>query len=297
MTRTERCAVTPVLLALCGALALLPAACQRLGPSGGPAADVQVTQTKGGEMVLIPAGEFQMGGNHKDDQNPVHTVHVDAFLMDRAPVTQAQWIRLKEAIGIPEGSHFKGPDRPVEMVSWAGAARYCNARSEDEGLEPCYDVDTAKCDSKKNGYRLPTEAEWEYACRAGAAGDYFFGGDARRLGDYAWYEGNAAKETHPVGQKKPNPWGLFDMYGNVAQWCNDVYAADYYGRSPKDNPRGPDAGDKYVLRGGAWNLKADAIGSPYRRYDTPGTADACFARDAIGFRCVRKAPPSQIAQK
>jgi formylglycine-generating enzyme required for sulfatase activity len=287
-----------MLLSLCGALALSLASCQRLDLSGAPA-DVKVIPTKGGEMVLIPAGEFQMGSSHKDNEKPVHAVYLDALLMDRSPVTQAQWDRLKEDIGVPEPSHFKGPDRPVEMVSWPIAARYCNARSEDEGLQPCYDLDTGKCDFKKTGYRLPTEAEWEYACRAGSTGDYYFGGDVRQLGEYAWFADNAGKQTHPVGQRKPNAWGLFDMYGNVAQWCNDIYGKDYYAKSPKDNPRGPDAGDKYVLRGGAWTLSAGSIRSSYRTADTPGAADACFARDAVGFRCVRTAPTqgSEVAQK
>jgi len=274
---------------LVSAALLSAVSCQRVEDTADTGA-AQVIKTKGGlEMLLLPAGEFQMGSSHgKQDESPPHKVRLDAFLIDRYLVTQDEY----EQMGLPNPSHFKGPTRPVEMISWADAARYCNARSRAEHVEPCYDQDTSKCNFKATGYRLPTEAEWEYACRAGTTADYFFGGDARQLGDYAWFADNAAKQTHPVGQKRPNPWGLYDMYGNVAQWCNDVYAKDYYKNSPSANPHGPDDGDKYVLRGGAWNSSAGSIRSSYRVGETPGFQDACFARDAIGFRCVRKAPPT-----
>jgi formylglycine-generating enzyme required for sulfatase activity len=157
-------------------------------------------------------------------------------------------------------------------------------------LTPCYDEDTGACNFAADGYRLPTEAEWEYACRAGSDGDYSFGSDSRKLADHAWSADNSAKKTHPVGQKKPNAWGLFDMHGNVAEWCQDVYEKDYYKSSPEKNPHGPADGKLYVLRGGSWKSTADALRASYRLGETPGFSDACLARDAIGFRCVRKAP-------
>jgi formylglycine-generating enzyme required for sulfatase activity len=238
-------------------------------------------------MVQIPAGWFEMGSRRgREDEQPVHRVWVDAFLMDRYEVTQAAW----EKVELPNPSHFKGPALPVEQISWTLAAQYCNARSRAEGLELCYDAKTAGCNFNANGYRLPTEAEWEYACRAGTDSEYSFGQDDRGLGDAAWFAGNASKTTHPVGQKKPNAWGLYDMHGNVAEWCHDNYDKQYYAQSPEQNPRGPEEGDKNVLRGGAWNSAADALRSSARLGESPGFQDACFARDAIGFRCVRKAP-------
>jgi formylglycine-generating enzyme required for sulfatase activity len=231
-----------------------------------------------------------MGSKHgREDEKPAHAVLIDSFLMDRYEVTQALWDKIGKAEALPNPSHFKGVDLPVEQVTWPQAARFCNARSRFEGLKPCYNEDTAECDFEANGYRLPTEAEWEYACRAGTTTDYAHGNDLKRLSEFAWLADNAGKKTHPVGQKQPNPWGLFDMHGNVAEWCNDIYDKDYYKSSPAKNPRGPVDGKEYVLRGGSWKSAAEALRSAYRLGETPGFSDACLARDAIGFRCVRKA--------
>ncbi len=264
---------------------LLCASCEKAaGPAGGR---LPVAKTKlGVEMVLVPAGEFRMGSDRgNDDERPVHAVRLDAFWMDRCEVTQAEY----EHLGFPNPSRCKGPDLPVEMMTWTKAALCANARSRAEGLTPCYDEDTARCDFDAGGYRLPTEAEWEYACRAGTDGEYGFGGDPGRLGEHAWYGGNAAKKTHPVGRKKANRWNLFDMHGNVAEWCNDVYEKDCYATAPAENPRGPADGSRYVVRGGAWSSSAEACRSAARAAENPGFVDACLAPDTLGFRLVRTA--------
>jgi formylglycine-generating enzyme required for sulfatase activity len=276
--------------AMTAALALLGAACKQAPRVAPPAI---VTTKSGLEMVLLPAGSFKMGSDKgKGDERPAHEVRLDAFLIDRTEMTQAAFAKL-----VPlNGSHFKGPDRPVEMISWGDAALYCNLRSKDEGLETCYDEQTGECNFNATGYRLPTEAEWEHACRAGTAGDYGFGADPRQLAQAAWFADNASKRTQPVARKQPNPWGLYDMHGNVAEWCNDVYEKTYYKDAPANNPRGPAAGPQRVLRGGAWNSKADDCRAAYRVGESPGSQDACFARDAIGFRCVRRAPQTPPAK-
>ena len=247
------------------------------------------TDSGSAEMALIPAGKFIMGSESGNaDEQPKHEVLISSFLMDCAEVTQEQYDKF--ALGNP--SHFKGPKLPVEQISWADAALYCNARSRAEGLTPCYDEQTAESNSAANGYRLPTEAEWEYACRAGSTADFGFGNDPRSLKDHAWHADNAGKKTHAVRQKRPNAWGLYDMHGNVAEWCNDRYSEQYYASSPPENPQGPKDGERYVLRGGAWNCRGEQCRSSSRAAEDPGFQDACFARDAIGFRCVRTAPPA-----
>jgi acetoin utilization deacetylase AcuC-like enzyme len=218
-------------------------------------------------------------------------VTVDAFLMDRTEVTQAMYDRIRE----PNPSRFKGPTNPVEMIPWTKAALYCNKRSKAEGLKPCYNEDTAECDFEADGYRLPTEAEWEYACRAGTTTDYSFGNDVKKLRQYGWSAENAGKKTHPVAEKSPNPWGLFDMHGNVGEWCNDVFAKDTYAKSSDKNPRGPAEGDRYVVRGGGWSSGQQNHTSSSRSAESAGFSDACLAPDAIGFRCVRKAPAAAPA--
>ncbi len=189
---------------LLAALCVSGLSCRNADESAKDAAAPEIVTTKSGiDMVFIPAGRFKMGSTDgKEDESPVREIEIDAFLMDRCEMTQANYAKL-----VPiNGSKFKGPDRPVEMISWGDAALYCNKRSQEEGLEPCYDEDSGACNFAANGYRLPTEAEWEYACRAGTTTDYSFGSDNRQLSQYAWFADNANRETHPVAQKKPNAW-------------------------------------------------------------------------------------------
>jgi formylglycine-generating enzyme required for sulfatase activity len=227
------------------------------------------------------------------DESPVHKVWVDSFLMDRYEVTQEQYVKLVGA----NPSSFTEANRPVDTITWIHAVLYCNLRSRAEGLQPCYDEEseTWQCNFKANGYRLPTEAEWEYACRAGTETEYYFGSGSRSLKKHAWYAENSFKKTHCVGQKRPNLWGLYDMYGNVAEWCNDVYATNYYKRSPSKNPRGPEEGEIKVLRGGGWQDGIDSLRSSWRASENFSFVDACVM-DSVGFRCVRNAPQDISAE-
>ena len=145
----------------------------------------------------------------------------------------------------------------MERVSWLNAIQFCNKLSDKEGKKPFYEIDGGDVrvpDWNGQGYRLPTEAEWEYACRANAPTPtrYSFGDDAEDLGDYGWFSGNSDR-THPVGQKRPNGFGLFDMHGNVAEWCWDWYREGYYNQSPADDPTGPATASGRVFRGGSWD--------------------------------------------
>ena len=234
-------------------------------------------------MVLIPAGRFLMGDPNEVDA-PVHEVSVSAFLLDKNLVTQQQF----ESLTHENPSRWKGTNNPVEQVRWSDAVRFCNKRSQTDGLSPCYDLQTWKCNFEADGYRLPTEAEFEYACRAGTTTPYVCGDTPAKLVDFAWFDKNSGGHPRPVGQKQPNAWGLYDMCGNLWEWCNDFYEVDYYGSSPKLDPKGPDTGKTKVVRGGCWRVSAENCRSGYRYNENPGYADVCFGYDIYGFRCVRK---------
>ncbi len=253
-------------------------------PSEPTAAVKEITTEKTGiRMVLVPAGALLTG--EEDQKEAPRKVQIDSFWIDKCEVTQESYERI---VG-KNPSLKKGPRNPVERVSWLDAINYCNLRSRREGLQPCYDLETLECNFNANGYRLPTEAEWEYACRAGSRTRYSFGNDASQLGDYAWFKGNAGTDLHPVGQKKPNAWGLHDVHGNVWEWCHDWYSEAPDDNAPAKNPTGPASGDRRVLRGGSRNSDAKDCRAASRSSETPGFADACFGAEFYGFRCVRKA--------
>lgn len=261
-------------------------------------APTEVTTASGIAMVSLPGGEFLMGSDRDNaDEAPAHRVRVTAFLMDKFEVTHAMFVTVQ----LPNPSHWQdNPGNPVERVRWQDAKQYCNERSLLEQLTPCYDEKTADwdCDYSANGYRLPTEAEWEYACRAGATGAYDFG-TVDKLRQFAWFADNAADQTHAVGGKKPNRWGIFDLYGNVSEWCEDVYSPTYYAESPPTDPLGPpNTGKdvKRVMRGGSWKASADMCRASYRQGERTGDSDACFYTDYCGFRCVRRATPEELAR-
>ena len=253
----------------------------------GPGGRARTVRTESGvEMVRLPAGSFVMGDAKGAPDEKPHKVSVDAFYIDKYEVTQEQFRKLIGA----DYSRWKDPKAPTEQITWSAAVKYCNARSRAEGLTPCYDTKTWKCNFSANGYRLPTEAEWEYAARAGTTTRWFFGNSAASLRSFAWTKENSGGRPREVGKKLPNPWGLYDIYGNVAEWCNDFYQPDYYQKSPAKNPRGPASGDKRVVRGGSWNSLASDCRSAYRGAEDPAYADICIGYyDVYGFRCVRKA--------
>jgi formylglycine-generating enzyme required for sulfatase activity len=246
------------------------------------------------QYALIPEGSFMMGDSSKWSyafEQPVHKVTItEPFLMSRTEVTQAQFI----AVMGYNPSHFEGENLPVEKVSWNEAVAYCNALSEVEGLTPCYS-DTGiftVCDWTADGYRLPTEAEWEYACRAGTTTDYYTGDETVRNSeplDYAlhaagWYNGNARRVTHHVAGKSPNDFGLYDMHGNVWEWCWDWWSWTPYDTTAAIDPRGPGPSDGRVSRGGCFVCQAFECRSSYR---IGPFSDQRWAVWIQGFRVVR----------
>ena len=226
----------------------------------------------GMKLALIQPGEFMMGGPVTEkgryfDETRHRVKLTKPFFLGVTEVTQEQY---QKVMGTnPSNFKFKRPQNPVERVSWADAVEFCRKLSRMPAEKTAGHV-----------YRLPTEAEWEYACRAGTTTAYGFGDDASRLGDYAWFNGNSDSKTHPVGEKKPNAWGLYDMHGNVWEWCQDRHG-NYPSGSATD-PAGATSGSYRVYRGGCWNCIARGCRSADRYGFTPGDR----ARD-LGFRVLR----------
>jgi formylglycine-generating enzyme required for sulfatase activity len=208
------------------------------------------------EMVTIPAGSFDMGNTGSYGgiiyipEEPVHEVSFASdFLMSKYEVNQKLYTAV---IGTNQSNH-RGPEYPVERLSWYDAVAFCNALSDYEGFTKCYTINgtNVTCDWSANGYRLPTEAEWEYACKAGTTSDFYSGRSESDLDRVAWHSGNSGDSTHVPGQLEPNDFGLYDMHGNVFEWVWDW--SGNYSSSPATNPTGPMSGTVKILRGGSWH--------------------------------------------
>ncbi len=223
------------------------------------------------ELVRIAAGEYQMGSppteeHHAADEAPRHVVKIARpFFIGRFEVTQAQWQSMLGA----DPSWYRGDDLPVNKVSWDDAQEFCQALSK----------------KVRRTVRLPTEAEWEYVCRAGTDTAFSFGDDPRLIGDYAWFRDNGGSQPHAVGEKKPNAWGLYDTCGNVWEWCQDAFHPDYNG-APSEAvewlPSDPMQGR--MLRGGSWFSPSPLCRSAFRLRRTQGMRSGY-----IGFRVVVEA--------
>ncbi|MFQ5853245.1 MAG: formylglycine-generating enzyme family protein [Candidatus Binatia bacterium] len=232
-----------------------------------------LTNSIGMPFVLIPAGEFMMGltGHDADtDEQPVHKVIISRrFYLGKYEVTQRQWTTVMG----DNPSRFAGDaNRPVEQASWEDVQEFIRRLNAREG---------------GTKYRLPTEAEWEYAARAGSTTIYSFGNDQRWLGEYAWYADNSDGQTHPVGQLKPNNWGLYDLHGNVWEWVQDWYGD--YSTGTITDPPGPVSGSAKVVRGGSWAYHARFCRSAYRYGLAPD-----YRFDSTGFRLLRTAPSGSL---
>jgi formylglycine-generating enzyme required for sulfatase activity len=265
----------------------LALACWKLWtpPFQAPAPTIWTVSWLGLELVKIEPGTFLMGSpsseaGRYDNEGPQTQVRITKeFWMGMYEVTQGQY----EAVMWTNPSGFKGGmNLPVETVSWVDATNFCARLTEQErqvGRLPVGYV-----------YRLPTEAEWEYACRAGTTTRFSYGDDPQdaRLGEYAWYSGNSGNQTHPVGAKKPNAWGLYDMHGNVWEWCLDWYVT--YPGGSVTNPEGPGSGSYRVLRGGSWGNAGGYCRSAYRVSSTPGDRS-----NNLGFRPVLAPGPPALS--
>lgn len=233
-----------------------------------PSAKTYQETITGMEFVLVEGGCFQMGDTFGDgdaSEKPVHEVWVDGFYMGKYAVTQGQWQKIT---GSNLSRFRQGEDYPVEVVSWHEAQAFIAKLNALTGKK----------------YRLPTEAEWEYAARSGGRKEKYSGGND--VDAVAWYEANSGGKTNPVGAKSANGLGLYDMSGNVWEWCADWYGENYYASSPQDNPQGPATGSERVIRGGSWNNDAWGVRSVRRVWSAPANRF-----NHLGFRLV--VPPGQ----
>jgi len=261
-----------------------------------------ITAANGMKLRRIPGGRFYMGSHDSDvylrnNEHPQHRVIIPSnFFISVYPVTQKLFQDLLEYNPSMVNDNV---DCPVDSVTWFSAIEFCNKMSEAESLSPYYAMKAVRRRVNNSiesanvsvlggeGYRLPTEAEWEYACRAGSVSPWCFGDQVLDVGEYAWFYDNSLMETHPVGQRKPNSWGLFDMHGNVMEWCYDWYNEtqyQQYAEEEAENPTGPTTGTAKVLRGGAWQFGAEATRCAYRNSSTPEAVAG-----VIGFRICRNA--------
>ncbi len=269
-------------------------------PKQEPQPTPEIIKTKTAEIALklIPAGTFMMGspdGTGSDDEHPQHKVTITkAFYMGVTPITQGQYAKIMgnnlshfASTGLGK-SKVAGMDTsrfPVESVAWFEAAQFCNSLSKAEGLKPYYRINGELVEivnRDARGYRLPTEAEWEYCARAGHVGEYGFDADVRLLGRYAWFDDNSDGRTHQVADVHPNDFGLYDMLGNVWEWTWDGYESDYYRRSPKLDPLGPAQAALRVNRGGCWFYSSAFTRVAYRVRSTPDRRNSY-----LGFRVAR----------
>ncbi len=260
-------------------------------------------------MILVEGGKFMMGAEEggDDDERPVHQVDLDSFCIGEFPVTQDIWCEVMKEN--PSPSYFEGDRRPVEQISWYDAIEFCNALSKRQGLKEVYTIDKKTKDPNNNnendelkwlvtlndtanGYRLPTEAEWEFAARGGKHSKGYLYAGSNKLKEVGWYGENSDRETKHVGQLQPNELGLFDMSGNVYEWCWDWFDNEYYkecaSKTLEKNPRGPSVGVSRVLRGGLWDFDPQDCRSSYRYFLWPLNRDF-----DLGFRLVLS--PSQLA--
>jgi formylglycine-generating enzyme len=240
-------------------------------------------------MVRVGGTIFRMGdaiGDGYINERPMHAATVSTFYISRHEVTQKEW---KDVMGTSP-SHFsiddypielRWNDLPVEQVSWLQAVQYCNKLSELKGFQPCYTIsgDSVSCDFTRNGFRLPTETEWEYAAKGGGLATGYKYAGSNLISDIGWYRVNAKGATYPEEQKKPNELGLFDMTGNVFEWCWDWYGP--YGSSAVSDPHGPASGTVRVMRGGAWGSEERECRVTYRAWSAPNDWGT-----NIGFRIV-----------